>query len=188
MAYNVNPAPQAGSGAFGAVPGAIGLPNSIYDQLKTAVPNYAALTQKASGNINGELNGQISPEAQNLIQNKAAANGVASGVPGSDFQKNNMLATLGLTAEQLQQHGLTDYSQFSNTVGNEQLSPEVQTEVATQNAIDAAAPNPAAAQSYAQGLFDKYLNATKPAPAHFVPAGMSPQDNASGVWDYLMYS
>jgi len=179
-----NPAPQAGSGVYGSVPGRIGLPTSIYDQLKEAVPNYAALTNKASGVIGSEMAGQLSPEAMNLIQNKAASNGVATGTPGSEFQKNNMLANLGLTAEQLQQHGLTDYNQFANTTGNQQIAPELQTEIATQNAIDAAAPNPAAAQTYSQQLFDKYLNMNNQ-PGHFQQPGL---DNSSGVWDYLQYA
>jgi hypothetical protein len=184
-----NPTPQAGSGWAGGVPGVISNPTSIYDQLNQNVPQYGALTTATTGNISNELNGQVSPTTQNLIQNKAAAAGVAGGVPGSGFQQNNALANLGMTAEQLQHQGVTDYSQFSNTVGNEQLSPEIQTEVATQNAIDAAAPNPAAAQSYAQMLFDKYLNANKPAPSKgFIPAGVDPAGVGPGEWNYLQYS
>ncbi len=153
-----NPSPQGGSGIFGSVPGMIQNPTSIYDQLKQNVPNYGALTTSATTGIGSELNGQLSPQTLNNIQNSAAAKGVAGGVPGSQFQQNNELANIGQTTENLQHQGLTDYNQFSGTAGQQQLAPELQYEVASQNALDAAAPNPAAAQSYAQMLFDKYLN------------------------------
>lgn len=158
------------AGTFGQAPAQIAQPKSIYDELNQNVPGYGALTKSATGVIGGELNGQVSPETQNLIQNKAAAAGVAGGVPGSQFQQNNMLANLGLTSEQLQQHGLTDYNQFSGTTGGEQTDPRLGYEVSLQNAIDAAAPDPASAQSYAQMLFNKYLN-PNPAGAGYQTAG-----------------
>jgi hypothetical protein len=65
--------------------------------------------------------------------------------------------------------------------------PNLAVNVATQNAVDAAAPNPSAAAAENQSVFDKYLAALKGGGVnHFQPAGGL--DNRSGVWDYLQYS
>ena len=104
--YNISPTPQSGSGTFGAVPGTISQPTSIYDQLQANVPNYSTMTNAATGDIGGQLSGQISPSTMNLLQNKAASMGVSSGMPGSGISQNNFLESLGLTSEGLQQQGL----------------------------------------------------------------------------------
>lgn len=179
MAYNVNVAPAkstlgmipnadpnliaaAKSGAFGAVPGQIGAPPSIYSQLNSNVPNYGSLTGGASADIGSELAGRLSPGTTNLLQDKSAALGINSGMPGgtpgNTLTNQNFLNSMGLTSEGLAHQGLTDYNQFTNTEGSQQSDPNLLFGIATQNAEDAAAPNPAAAQSYAQQLFDKYSN------------------------------
>jgi hypothetical protein len=97
-----------------------------------------------------------------MLQDKAAAMGInlgqPGGQPGNTITNQNFLNSLGLTSEGLAHQGLTDYNTFTGTAGSQQLQPELQNEVAMQNAVDAAAPNPAAAQTYAQQLFDKYLS------------------------------
>ncbi len=163
--YNISPTPVDNKSTFGHNIGMLGQPVSVYDQLKQNVPNYGALTQSATSNIGGELNGQLSPQTMDTIQNSAATKGVAGGYGGSQFQDNNELANLGLTSEALQHQGLTDYNQFATTTGQQQQAPELQYEVASQNALNAAAPNPAEAQNYAQSLFEKYLNFGKPKPS-----------------------
>jgi hypothetical protein len=159
--YNANPSPQYGSGTFGGVPGNIPVPPSIYDQLKANVPNYGALTTTATGNIGNELGGQLSQGTQNLLQDKAAAFGINTGMPGgtpgNTLTNQNFLDNLGMTSEGLAHQGLTDYNTFSGTAGNQQQSPQLLADIAEQNAVNAAAPNPADAQSYAQSLFEKYL-------------------------------
>jgi hypothetical protein len=160
--FNLNPAPGGGAGAFGAVPGQLSLPTSIYDQLKSNVPNYSALTTSATGDIGSELAGRLSPGTTNMLQDKAAAMGInlgqPGGQPGNTITNQNFLNSLGLTSEGLAHQGLTDYNTFTGTAGSQQLQPELQSDIALQNAVDAAAPNPAAAQTYAQQLFDKYLS------------------------------
>lgn len=157
-----NPAPQSGSGAFGKVPGVISTPDSTYDELNQNVPNYRALSAATTGNIQDELAGHLSHGTQNLLQDKAAAFGINSGLPGgtpgNTITNQNFLNSLGLTSEGLAHEGVLDYNQFSGTTGNQQLNPELAFGVSSQNAIDAAAPNPAAAASYSQSLYDKYLN------------------------------
>ena len=104
--------------------------------------------------------------------------GQPGGQPGNTITNQNFLNSLGLTSEGLSHQGLTDYNTFTGTAGSQQLDPAIQSEIALQNAVDAAAPNPAAAQAYAQQLFDKYMNqnpagGTKDA-SWFTPAGASP--------------
>jgi hypothetical protein len=114
-----------------------------------------------SGAVGSELAGRLSPEAINIIQNKSASRGVGSGMPLSGFSGNQFLASLGLSSEDLIHQGVGDYNNLTSTLGATQQNPNTLVDIATQNAIDAAAPNPQAAQSYAQSLFDKYMNQSK---------------------------
>lgn len=163
--YNLSPGgASGGGGAFGTNVAQISAPPSIYDELKSNVPNYAGLTAGATGDINSELSGNLSQGTQNLLQNKAAAAGIDMGMPGgtagNTLTNQNFLQSLGLTSEGLAHEGLTDYNTFANTAGSQQQNPELLTSIAEQNAVDAAAPNPAAANSYAQSLFQRYLQQT----------------------------
>jgi hypothetical protein len=192
MAFNYNPSPQGGSGAYGSVPGPIQIPDNIYSQVNQAIPGLKPAGAASAGVINSELVGQVNPEVQNLLQNKSAAMGVAGGVPGSQFSGNNFTQSLGLNADQMQQQGVGDYLKFLTGVGSTQTDPNLAVGVATQNALDAAAPNPAAAAGQNLSLFDKYLNAMKgpSGGTGFVPAGSGDPagDMKSHNWDYLMYS
>jgi hypothetical protein len=63
---------------------------------------------------------------------------------------------------QVQQNAINDYNKIIPTVSSTQtLSPQLQLEVAGTNALNASAPNPATAQSYAQQLYDKYAAAAR---------------------------
>lgn len=195
--FNINPAPVNGAGgAFGKNIGVIGAPPSIYDQLKSNVPNYAGMTQGAGADIGSELAGRLSPGTTNLLQDKAAAFGIQSGMPGgtpgNTLTNQNFLNNLGMTSEGLAHQGLTDYNQFSGTTGSEQSDPNLLNSIAEQNAVDAAAPNPAAAQSYAESLFNKYMNPPK---SKFDSGGsgiqLAGESNAAfnanpGEWDYTL--
>lgn len=159
--YNTNIATQGGSGAFGAVPGAIGLPNSQYDQTAGVVKNLPGLTNGSANDIASELGGQLSPGTLNLLQNRAAAFGVNSGmpggVPGNTLSTQNLLDNIGTTSENLASKGVSDYNSFLPTVGSQMLAPSLQADIADRNATLKAAPNPTQAASYAQSLFNQYL-------------------------------
>lgn len=167
---------------FGGVPGAIGTPPSIYDELKSSVPNYAGLTSGATGDIGSELSGRLSTGTTNMLQDKAAAFGVNSGMPGgtpgNTLTTQNFLNSLGLTSEGLSHEGLTDYNTFTGTAGGQQTDPNLNFGVATQNALDAAAPNPTAAATYAQSLYDKYAN-----PAQNLPKSAWNPGGGTGNYD-----
>ena len=57
--YNANPWAQSGAGTYGAVPGAIGIPPSIYSQVGAAMPNLSGLTSQAGNVIGSEMSGGV---------------------------------------------------------------------------------------------------------------------------------
>lgn len=155
-----NPAPHTGQGAYGLVPGAVANPNPFGD-LSALYPNLSGANSQVSQNIQNELSGQLSPSTINNIRNQAASFGVSSGMPGSQFQGNQGLASLGLTTEKLQGQGLTDYLNAITGISKTQtVDPALQTQIATQNSVWNAAPDPAAAAKEQQNLFDEYLKKT----------------------------
>jgi hypothetical protein len=156
--YNINPSPQQGNGAYGLVPGAISAPSSVWDELNQNVPNYGAMTQSATGDIQGMLNGQLSSGTMMNIGNTAAAHGVATGQPNSALSNLMGMNITGNTTEQLQQQGVGDYNNLTSTLASTQQSPSLMAGIAEENAVNAAAPNPQAASSYAQSLYNQYLN------------------------------
>lgn len=165
-----NPAPRAGQGAYGAVPGAISNPNPFGD-LSALYPNLSGANSQISKNIMDELTGQLSPSTINNIRNQAASFGVSSGLPGSDFAGYQGLTNLGLTTEKLQGQGLQDYLNAITGISKTQtVDPALQTEIATQNSVWNAAPDPAAAAKEQQNLFDEYLKKT-----------MSPAGGTAGI-------
>ena len=165
--FNIAPQPQSGAGAFGAVPGNLSNPNSTYQQL-SQIPGFSGLSSSAIGDTQSQLNGSLSPQTQNLLQNKAASLGVSmgqaggQGATGNTFTTQNLLDNLGITSEQLQNQGLSNFNTLSSTTGQQQLSPELQSSIQEQNAVNAASPNPAAAQSEALSLYQQYLNLSNP--------------------------
>ena len=188
-----------GSGAgnpYGSKVGNIPLPTNLYTQVNTAIPNIANSGGTAASVINNELAGVVNPDVQNLIQNKAASMGVAQGIPGSQFQQNNELTSLGLTSMGQQEKGIADYLKFIGGTGSLMTDPNLAFNVSETNAVNAAAPNPAAASGQMQYNFDQYLNSMSGAndrsgagANHFYPVGTSfnpsAPASANSMWDYL---
>lgn len=140
--YNVNAAPTSGQGAYGKVPGQIGLPPSLYQQALTNVPGLSLNASTASGDVQNLLSGNLSQGTQNYISRLVAAKGVNSGMPGSQFNTADLVTSLGLTSEQLVNSGLSAYNSLLSTVGGLQESPELMSNIADRNATLAAAPDP----------------------------------------------
>lgn len=150
-------------GAFGANVQPVPMPQPSVD-LGNVVPGLGALNTNASGFINNELMGKLSPDTVNAIRNATASYAVANGQPGGSnnlpgtIGGNLTAQTLGTTSQNLQRQGIQDYSSFVPTVSQTQtVNPAVQADINFQNATSAAAPNPGAAASYAQQLFQQYL-------------------------------
>jgi hypothetical protein len=155
--FNSNPGPQSNGSPFGYAPGPISLPSPATD-LGAQFPNLSGTNSALSGDINAKLGGTLSPGTTNALQDAAATFGVASGMPGSGLSWNSLYGNLAGAAENQEQEGIADYNSTIPTISNTQtVSPALQTEIATQNAIDAAAPDPTASASYAEDLFQNYL-------------------------------
>lgn len=164
--YTVNPAPTSGQGPFGAVPGAVGLPDPAGDLAKV-YPNLSGTNQALSTNILSQLSGQLSPGTLKMMQDAEAAQAVRSGMPGTNVQRNTLMGNrsvrdLGITSEQQVQQGISNYNKTIPTIsGTQTLSPALQNEIAMWNSINRSAPDPNAAGNYAKQLFDQYLNAMR---------------------------
>ena len=158
LGYNLNPAPQAGKGAYGSVPGAIGIPPSVYQEIEALYPGIAGLTAGSGDVIKSQQAGQISPQTMSNIANVAASRGVALGQPNSDIANMIGMGITGSTSEGLQQAGVSNYQNFLAGLGSTQISPQLTAEIASQNALYAAAPDPAQAAAAQIALLNKYAN------------------------------
>jgi len=121
------------------------------------------------------------------IQDAGARFGVSSGMPGSGLVWNKTLRDIGLTSEDVQNQGLNAYNAIIPTISRTQtVAPELQAEIADRNATYAAAPDPGAAQSYAEELFNKYLGSTGGGSSGGGGGGgAAPWWQASGIPGYL---
>lgn len=168
--------PQPGVGAtgaaapFGAVPGVLGNP----------IGNAPALNQAAGADIMAQLGGQLSPGTINALHDASATFGVSSGMPGSNLSWNSLYGNIAGAAERQQQQGLQSYGALTG--------PAFQTGIAEQNALNAAAPNPTAAASHAEQLYNQYLGAlgggghvTYPGNSPFTLAGQAPTTGPSAA-------
>lgn len=155
--FNLHPQPTSGQGAFGAVPGQLGLPDPAGD-LARQVPGLSGLNSSASAGIQAKLNGELSPGTLNALKNASAQYGVSSGMPGSGLSSNQFLGNVAGASEAQQAAGIQQYNSYIPTVsGTQTVNPALQNEIATQNSLNAAAPDPTQAASYAKQLFDQYL-------------------------------
>lgn len=152
-----------GYNPFGKIPGPIGTPSPFSD-LSSVYPNLGRTNAGVSADILSKLHGDLSPQTQQNIQDAAARFGVANGMPGAGGKSgtlvNNLnLRDLGISSENQVESGLHDYGNIIGAVsGTQTVKPELQTEIAATNAVNAAAPNPSDAASYALNLFKQYMN------------------------------
>lgn len=149
---------KPGADVYGSKVAPVAMPNPSADLAKQ-FPNLAGANQSASDLINSQLKGQLGPDTINAIKDAGAAWGFQMGVPGSSFAENNTLRNLGLTKLAVQNQGIQNYNQTIPTVsGTQTVRPETQADINLQNNVNAAAPDPTAAGSYAQSLFQQYLD------------------------------
>jgi hypothetical protein len=143
--YNTTPSTQTGSGAYGAVPGAVATPPSTYEQVSGILPQLSSLTSQNADLIGQQMKGILPTDVIQQIQNQAASWGVSSGMPGSGLSQNLSLRDLGLTSLSQQQAGQDNYLKTLSGLGQQQLDPGLLTSLGQYNSTMAAAPNPAAA-------------------------------------------
>jgi len=185
--YNINPSPWSGSGAYGTVPGSIGLPNP-YADLSNVFPVQGEANKLAGSNLISQLGGRLSPETLANLQNASATYAGKSGMPGTNAvpgtlaNQHNLLSNV-LTSQQLEQQGLQNYNSLIPTIsGTQTVNPALQTEIASRNALYNAAPNPEQANNLAQQLFDQYLQRMR-GPAGGTGSATDAMGGASGGVD-----
>jgi hypothetical protein len=164
------------------VPGSIGLPPSIWEQLNQNIPNYGALTNSATGNIQSELNGTLSPSTMSAIGNSAAAHGVSLGQPNSAMSNLFGYNVTGNTVEGLQHQGIADYENLTGTLGPTQQNPQLLTNIAETNAVNNSAPDPGAAAAYYKTLFDSYMRPAAGTGRYSAPAPTSLYSGGGNPW------
>lgn len=159
--YNINPAPRSGVSAYGKVPGAIALPNSLYAQTAGVLPALSALTTAAGANVGSEMAGQLSGGTLRQLQQQAAERAVGSGMPwtgtGNSLAGNRYLNSVAGSSEALSHQGINDYLALLGGIGSQQLQPELQAGIAERNALMASAPDPRKKAEQELSLFQKYL-------------------------------
>lgn len=140
------------------------MPNP-FGSLSQVYPNLAPTNAAVSGAINSRIAGNLSPGTTDAIQNAAAEWGAASGQPGfapGSLTGNRALRNIGLASEGQTTLGLDEYNKTIPTVSATQtVSPQLQADINSQNNVLAAAPEPTAAGSHAEELFNKYLEMTQ---------------------------
>lgn len=151
---------------LGSAPAQIGTPNP-YSDLSQVFPALPQANATAGSDILSQLGGQLSPGTTQQLQDAAATFATKNGMPGSNTEagtlgSNFSLESLGLNAENQVNQGLKNYSSVVPTISSTQtVNPALQTDINTQNAIDAAAPDPTAQANYAQSLYTQYLNSMR---------------------------
>lgn len=124
--------------------------NQLLGQYNMAIPNYAALTQTASGNAMQQLEGQVPQDVISQLLTGAAERGITGGMPGSPNSNAAYLRALGLTSIGQQATGMANLHQLSADAPIAKMfdpasmfvSPEQQQEAQMAANLYASAPRP----------------------------------------------
>lgn len=134
-----------------------------FDDLSKVVPGLSGLNSAASSAIMSKLRGQLSPETQAMLQDDAARYAAGSGMPGANaipgtVPFNRGQRNLGRRVEDVQTQGLQLLNPFiQSTSSTQTVNPALEFERNLQNALNLSSPEPSAAGSHAEELFNKYL-------------------------------
>lgn len=139
LSYSTTAPPRTG---FGSVPGPIGIPPNVFAQLSGAIPGFGANTRTASADIGSQLGGGVSQGTLNALKTGAAQFGVASGMPGSGLEQNQLFGNIAGFSEAQQQKGIQNLLAQAGTLGPQMTNPNLAAEISSRNANFAAAPDP----------------------------------------------
>jgi hypothetical protein len=140
------------------VPGQVALPRPAAD-LRNQLPNLGRINSQIGTDIQAGLEGQLSPGTVNALQDYNAAWGIGSGMPLSGLSNFRLGRNIGRFAEDLKNTAIGQYNQTIPTISRTQtVDPALQFQIAEQNAVNRSAPDPTAAGSHAEGLYQEYLN------------------------------
>ena len=161
--FSINPGPQAGSGAYGAVPGALGLPDPYGEMFTLSGGNLGGINSGTGAFLKSQSEGVLSPETIAAIQDAGARFGVSSGMPGTGSVGGSLVSNanrrnIGRTAEDAQRFAVAALPGYTGALQNQRVNDSLQLETANRNSINRAAPNPGMQASAEQAQFDKYLN------------------------------
>lgn len=142
----------------------------LLGQYNMAIPNYAALTQTASGNAMQQLEGQVPQDVISQLLTGAAERGITGGVPGSPNSNAAYLRALGLTSIGQQQQGMANLHQLTAGAPIAQpfnpasmfVTPEQEQEAQMAANLYASAPQPEAAANAAISAATVNSNANLP--------------------------
>jgi hypothetical protein len=139
---------------YGSVPGPIGIPPNVFTQLSGAVPGFSGLTSGTSNLISSQESGNVSPQTLNALKTGAAQFGVASGMPGSGLESNQLFGNIAGFSEGQQQKGIQNYLALISGLGPTMTNPNLAADISARNTDLAAAPDPKLA---AQEQFNLWL-------------------------------
>jgi hypothetical protein len=169
----------SGSGtAYGRVPGPINVPPSVFQQLSGAVPNFGGLTSGTSGLIGSQQAGVVSPQTLNALKTGSAQFGVASGMPGSGLETNQLFGNIAGFSEGQQQKGIQNYLSLISGVGPTLTNPNLAAEISARNTDLSAAPDPTKAAAAQLDLWKQMFNYSRGASS---PASTGPWWAPGGV-------
>jgi len=166
--------------------------NQLLGQYNMAIPNYAALTQTASGNAMQELSGQVPTDVINQILQGAAERGITGGVTGSNNANAAYLRALGLTSIGQQATGMANLHQLTADApiapifnpASMFVTPDQEQEAQMAANLYASAPVPSAAA--AQAKADATVGSSNPnipwwARSAGMPIALGPGSYLSGT-------
>ena len=172
--YNITPAAQPGQGAYGAVPGMIGIPPSYWEQMSNIYPVSPQATQ-ASKIIGSQMAGELSPEEIATYQRLGAQFG--AGITGgpSQFSGRQGLLSVGRKVSDVQQQGILNYEAMLKALSGTLTPQELAAQIANRNATMAAAPDPRlAAEQQMRDWMEKFQMAMNASAAQQRNYGFAP--------------
>jgi hypothetical protein len=132
-----------GAGVYGGIPQQIAMPPSTYTQALAAQPSIGPNMASAGNLIGDELAGRLTPAMQDTLQDKSASWGPSSGMGfgsglGQDkWDTSRLLSTIGY-----QNQGLSNALNYNTNVEGGMLDPSLMANIAGQNSVWAASPDP----------------------------------------------
>lgn len=131
-----------GRTAYGQVPSSIPNPPNIFSQLSGMVPGFTGNLASAGNIIGNELSGNVSPGTLNALKTGSAQFGVASGMPGSGLEQNQLFGNIAGFSEGQQQKGMQNLLSQISALGPTATNPNLAAEISARNADLASAPDP----------------------------------------------
>lgn len=141
----LNPAPQAGQGPYGKVPGPIEYPTTPYAEATRIYPGMTALTPQAMEEIRSQIAGEFTPAEENALWDVSNRFGVQSGMPGAQLWSNRFMGNRIDEGMKRRQQGVENYGAILNILSKLGVDPNLAAEIAGRNATMNAAPDPEAA-------------------------------------------